>query len=84
MSKKIETKSNAATKHVKEKTVFVFEKQNYMLLILSIVIIAIGFVLMYGKENIYDFRKITLAPIVVVIGLLTGIFAILYKAKKAE
>jgi hypothetical protein len=44
--------------------------------------IIIGFVLMYGKEDIYDFRKTTLAPIVVILGFVIEIFAIMKKPKK--
>ena len=60
---------------------FVFKKINYQLFILSIVIVAIGFILMMGTEDIYSFTKITLAPIVVVAGFALGFVAILYKPK---
>ncbi|MBT8327701.1 MAG: DUF3098 domain-containing protein [Bacteroidia bacterium] len=60
---------------------FVFAKENYMLMIIGIVVIVLGFFLMYGKENIYDFRKITLAPIVVIAGFIIEIFAIMKKPK---
>lgn len=61
---------------------FVFKKINYQLFILSIVIVAIGFLLMMGTEDIYSFTKITLAPLVVVAGFAVGFVAILYKPKK--
>ncbi len=60
---------------------FVFARENYMLMIIGIVVIVLGFVLMYGKEDIYDFRKITLAPIVVIAGFIIEIFAIMKKPK---
>lgn len=60
---------------------FVFQKINYQLFILSIVIVAIGFLLMMGTEDIYSFTKITLAPLVVVAGFAVGFVAILYKPK---
>lgn len=60
---------------------FVFEKQNYILMIVGVAVIALGFALMYGKEDIYDFRKLTLAPIVVMIGFVIEIFAIMRKPK---
>jgi hypothetical protein len=60
---------------------FVFGKQNYMLMIIGIVVIILGFILMYGKEDIYDFRKITLAPVVVLAGFVIEIFAIMKKPK---
>lgn len=61
---------------------FVFGKQNYQLMLIGLAVIILGFVLMYGKEgDIYDFRRITLAPIVVIAGFVIEIFAILRKPK---
>ncbi len=61
---------------------FVFEKQNYILMIVSIVIVIIGFMLMSGTTDIYSFTKIVLAPIVVIGGFILGFFAILKKRSK--
>lgn len=61
---------------------FVFQKQNYQLFIASIIVVIIGFILMMGTEDIYSFNKITLAPIVIVLGFALGFVAILYKPKK--
>ncbi|MFZ4263703.1 DUF3098 domain-containing protein [Sphingobacterium sp. HJSM2_6] len=61
---------------------FVFQKINYQLFILSIIVVAIGFILMMGTEDIYSFTKITLAPFLVVLGFALGFVAILYKPKK--
>lgn len=58
---------------------FVFNKTNYKLMLAGLLTIVIGFVLMYGKEDIYDFRKTTLAPIVVILGFVIEIFAIMKK-----
>ena len=58
---------------------FVFGKKNYQLMLIGIIVIVLGFVLMYGKEDIYDFRKTTLAPIVVIAGFVIEVFAILKK-----
>lgn len=60
---------------------FVFKKINYQIFILSIIIVAIGFFLMMGTEDIYSFTKITLAPLVIVLGFALGFVAILYKPK---
>ncbi len=62
---------------------FVFEKQNYILMIASIVVVIIGFVLMSGTTDIYSFTKIVLAPIVVIGGFILGFFAILKKRSKS-
>lgn len=58
---------------------FVLGKRNYQLLIASIAVVAIGFFLMMGTTDIYSFTKITLAPLVVVLGFALGIVAILIK-----
>jgi hypothetical protein len=39
---------------------------------------------MMGQNDIYSFTKITLAPLVVVIGFAVGFVAILYKPKHKE
>ncbi len=60
--------------------------RNYKLLLIGFVIIVIGFALMAGGEpssaegfnyNIFSWRRITLAPIVVVVGFVFEIYAIL-------
>lgn len=70
---------------------YLFNKKRYRFLILSILIIGIGFVLMSGGEStdpdifnneIYNFRRIRLAPLMVVLGFVLCIFSILYKDKK--
>jgi hypothetical protein len=61
---------------------FVFNNTNYKLMLVGLLTIIVGFVLMYGKEDIYDFRKTTLAPIVVLSGFVIEIFAIMRKPKK--
>jgi hypothetical protein len=63
------------------KGAFVFGKLNYQLFIVSIILVIIGFFLMSGKTDIYNFTKITLAPIVIVLGFALGFVAILYKPK---
>ena len=70
---------------------FLFGKRNYTILIIGIIIILIGFGLMIGggsddpnifNEEIYNFRRIRLAPTVVLIGLAVEIYAIMAKPKK--
>ncbi|MDF2517476.1 MAG: hypothetical protein K0R59_2772 [Sphingobacterium sp.] len=63
---------------------FVFSKINYQLFIASLVIVVIGFALMSGESDIYSFTKITLAPIVVVLGFALGFVAILYRPKTTK
>lgn len=58
---------------------FVFGKSNYRIMLISIAVVVLGFILMIGDTDIYDFRKIILAPIIVLIGFGIGFFAILKK-----
>ena len=58
-----------------------FGKRNYQLFLASIAVVILGFVLMMGTEDIYSFTKITLAPLVVVIGFALGVVSILIKPK---
>ncbi|EEI90376.1 hypothetical protein HMPREF0765_3963 [Sphingobacterium spiritivorum ATCC 33300] len=60
---------------------FVFGNINYQLFAASVAIVIIGFFLMSGTSDIYSFTKITLAPIVVVLGFAIGFVAILYRPK---
>ncbi|MGB0861878.1 MAG: DUF3098 domain-containing protein [Saprospiraceae bacterium] len=72
----------------------VFGRENYILMIGGLVLIIIGMMLMNGGEmadpntwdadSIYSFRRITLAPIVILLGLIVEIVAIFRKSKPAE
>ncbi|NQV78651.1 MAG: DUF3098 domain-containing protein [Lutibacter sp.] len=81
------------TKQKKEETKseFLFGKKNYILMLIGIAVIAVGFILMAGggsddpevfNEEIYNFRRIRLAPTLVLIGLGIEIYAIMAKSKK--
>jgi len=72
-----EKKINPITKDSKSE--LVFTKKNYQLLLISMAIVAVGFILMMGTTDIYDFRKTLMAPLVVLFGFAFGIYAILKK-----
>jgi len=57
----------------------IFDKSNYRWFIISIAVVAFGFILMSGTTDIYSNTKIVLAPIVVLTGFAIGFFAILKK-----
>ena len=70
---------------------FIFQKRNYMFMFLGIAFIALGFILMSGggsddpnvfNSEIYSFRRIRLAPTLVLIGLGIEIYAILLNPHK--
>ncbi len=58
---------------------FIFDKGNYRLLIISIAVVAFGFILMSGTTDIYSNTKIVIAPLVVLGGFALGFFAIFKK-----
>jgi len=63
---------------------FVFGKANYRLLIISIAVVAFGFILMSGNTDIYSNTKIVVAPLVVLGGFALGFFAIFKKSEKVD
>jgi hypothetical protein len=63
---------------------FVFGKENYLLFIIAIAIVAFGFILMSGNTDIYSTTKIVIAPLVVLGGFAVGFFAIFKKAVKVD
>jgi hypothetical protein len=68
-----------------------FSKENYVWMLAGIVLVAIGILLMAGGKSedpnvfkaneVYSFRRITLAPIVILLGLGIEIYAIFKKPK---
>jgi hypothetical protein len=67
---------------------FAFGRQNYRLLFIGLAFIVVGFLLMIGggsddpnvfRDDIFDFRRLTLAPILVLTGYVIEIFAIMKK-----
>jgi hypothetical protein len=66
--------------------VMVFKKQNYMLLIASLCVIILGFIVMgSGDDKPFDDpMKITVAPLIVLIGFALGVFSILYTPKSED
>lgn len=77
-----------------QKADFALGKENYYLLIIGFVIILIGFLLMVGgksndpkifnENEIFSWRRITLAPIVVLLGFGFEIYAIMKKPKETQ
>lgn len=69
-------------------THFLFERENYKILLIGLAVIALGFILMAGggsddpkvfSEDIFSFRRIRLAPTVVLIGFGITIYSIFKK-----
>lgn len=70
---------------------FLFGKRNYIIMLIGVAVIALGFILMAGggsddpnvfNDEIYNWQRIRLAPTLVIIGLGIEIYAIFAKPKK--
>jgi hypothetical protein len=79
--KKSTSKSAEKATVVKGDQSFAFGRENYILMAVGVLVIIIGFMLMAGKEDIFNTTKLTVAPIVVVIGFVIEVFAIMKKSK---
>ncbi|WP_054558405.1 DUF3098 domain-containing protein [Croceitalea dokdonensis] len=86
MSKKNKTKEQPRME-------FIFQKKNYTFLFIGLALIALGFILMAGggsddpnvfNPEIYNFRRIRLAPTLILIGLGIQIYAILLNPNKRK
>ena len=89
MAKEI-TKKETVEK-TEDQKVMPFGKQNYIIVLIGIALIALGFVLMIGggsndpdvfNEKMFNFQRLTLAPILVLAGFVVEIVAIFWKGEK--
>ena len=89
-----QTKAKTATSPQKKTSVSMgqlFEKDNFKWMLIGGVVMAIGFLLMAGgrsedptvfnPKEVYGFRRITIAPIVILAGLAIEIYAIFRSPK---
>ena len=76
-----------------QKKQFLFGKRNYRLLLLSIAVIAFGFIIMSGggsddpnvfNPEIFNFRRIRLAPTIVLLGFGLAIYSIFAPLNKGK
>ena len=75
------------------KATTLFAKENYTWMLIGGIIIALGMILMSGGKSadptvfdtkeVYSTTRITVAPILIVLGLLVEVYAIFKKSKKA-
>jgi len=91
-SKVVNKEKQAASKAVEpvSRAGFAFGKENYRLLLIGLALIVVGFLLMIGggsddpnvfSEDIFNFRRLTLAPILILAGYVVELFAIMKKPK---
>lgn len=68
-----------------------FSRENYIWMLVGLVVMAVGFICMAGgkssdpnvfnDKDVYSFVRITVAPILIIAGLLIEIYAIMKKPK---
>jgi hypothetical protein len=92
MAKTSKPTAQEAIKKTEEivRPIFAFGKENYILMTVGIVLILLGFVLMTGggskdpnvfNEEMFDFRRLTLSPILILVGFGLEIVAIMKRPK---
>lgn len=78
---------------MKHHSTSIFGKKNYLIMGIGLAVIAIGFILMSGggsdnpavfDASIFNFRRIHLAPALILIGFAIEIYAILVNPNKEE
>jgi SNF family Na+-dependent transporter len=84
-----ETKTKTKTPEAAdEQKIMPFGKQNYIIVLIGIALLAIGFILMLGggsndpdvfNEKMFDFQHITLSTILILAGFVVEIVAIFWK-----
>ena len=81
------------TEDTKREFAFVFNKINYIIMIAGIVLLALGYILLAGggsddpnvfNPEMFNGRRLYLAPILIILGLLVEIVAIMYRGKDSE
>ena len=92
MASKIDKTAPAEKKATTDtQPMFAFGKDNYRLLLIGLGMIVLGFILMIGggsddpnkfNDAIFDFQRLTLAPILILSGYVVEIFAIMKKPKQ--
>ncbi|MCD6557279.1 MAG: DUF3098 domain-containing protein [Bacteroidetes bacterium] len=73
---------------------FALGKKNYIMLAIGFIVIIIGFMLMVGggtddpnvfnAKELFSFRRVTLAPIIILAGFVFEIYAIMKKPKEEK
>ncbi|MCK9270060.1 MAG: DUF3098 domain-containing protein [Bacteroidales bacterium] len=75
---------------VEERRNFAFDRNNYKWLLIGMAFLLVGYLLMIGggsddpdvfNYNMFNFQRLTLSPILLMIGYLLGIYAIMKKPR---
>ena len=80
-----------AKKEEEKKTGFALGRKNYKLMAIGFAVIIVGFILMAGgrsddpkvfSDDIFSFRRVTLAPLIVLAGFIFEIYAIMKRPRE--
>lgn len=83
-------KKNTVTEKENTSFTFTFERTNYILLAVGIVLLLLGYILLSGGGSddpnvfnpaMFNSRRLVVAPLLIVAGLIVEIVAIMYKGK---
>lgn len=89
-SNTVNTKGNNQ-EEVNNKFDFVFGKKNYILMLVGVVVMAVGYLCLIGggsedpnvfNDAIFSVRRMIVAPILIIAGLVIEVFAIMIKGDK--
>ena len=85
---------NKLSEKTESKSKMTLAKENYKFIILGCVIVVLGFVLMSGggtdnpnefnAEELFSFRRITLAPFFVILGYIAVLYGVMKRPKASE
>ncbi len=90
MAKQVTLKTDDTASSKKTSTLYAFGRENYLLMIVGLVVMLIGYLLMIGggskdpnvfNYKMFDFQRMTLSPIIIFIGILIELVAIFKKPK---
>jgi Protein of unknown function (DUF3098) len=89
--KTAQKKTTTSTLSKEKNTPHLFQRENYKWMLAGLIVMAIGFFLMAGgkssdpnvfqDKDVYSTTRITIAPILIIAGLVIEIFAIMKKPK---
>ena len=88
---KTQTKTPAPAAKKRAQAGLLFDKENFKWMLIGVGVLILGFILMAGghsndpnvfnKDEVYSTRRITIAPIIILIGLVIEIYAIFRQPK---
>ncbi|HHU47824.1 MAG TPA: DUF3098 domain-containing protein [Bacteroidales bacterium] len=87
---KAKVQSNQTTKGKSSSKKPLFRKTNYILMVVGVVLLGLGYILLSGggskdpdvfSDAIFDTRRLVVSPILIVLGLVIEIYAIMWHPK---